>query len=149
MQIGVSIGDIKRIVEHTGRDTKDIIRDSITLSPYEEDGITKHELGLVLPCTFRKDDKCSIYPARPQNCRLFPYWIIARVPGWEVILADDYPCVKGFDPDEEEMKKIFDYAKENGLSLQEEIERTDALLDRIIVDGKIDVDALAYEVDRF
>ena len=38
------------------------------------------DLGLNIPCKFRKDERCSIYKARPVNCRIFPYWVLVTAP---------------------------------------------------------------------
>ena len=50
-----------------------------------------------MPCKFRKNGKCSIYEARPVNCRIFPYWVFALIPENEVKrLLKDYECKYNF-----------------------------------------------------
>jgi Fe-S-cluster containining protein len=37
-------------------------------------------------CVFLKDNRCSIYPVRPKQCRTFPWWVqnLASKEAWEL-----------------------------------------------------------------
>ena len=82
-QINLTVGDIWRIADFLKADVSELFKDKIGLNPFREpkfENIYDIDLGLNLPCKFRVNEKCSIYPARPLNCRLFPKWIIAEFP---------------------------------------------------------------------
>ena len=83
--INLTLGDISRFSEITCKSTEDLFREgSIGLMPFqttEDPDIFEIELGLKIPCRFRKGKRCMIYGARPLNCRLFPFWIINLVMG--------------------------------------------------------------------
>jgi Fe-S-cluster containining protein len=61
---------------------EELFKEYIDLNPFGDSDLTHYDLdlGLNRPCKFRIDEKCSIYPARPLNCRIFPYWILAEAP---------------------------------------------------------------------
>jgi Fe-S-cluster containining protein len=63
----VSEADLKRIAKFL----------NISVKSTKQQWITKHpQLGLVfnvLPCPFLKSKKCSIYAARPHDCRSYPH----------------------------------------------------------------------------
>jgi Fe-S-cluster containining protein len=74
----LSIHDVKRISAFLGVDIM-MLSDFMGLVPfydYETKTYTE-EIGIKMPCKFHKNDKCSIYPARPLNCRMFPYQMLA------------------------------------------------------------------------
>ncbi len=81
IQINVTIGDIWRIASHLDIPIARLFPENIALNPFKDPGTKEIEmdLGLNIPCRFRKENRCSIYPVRPLNCRLFPYWVIASV----------------------------------------------------------------------
>ena len=59
------------------------------------------ELGLNMPCKFRINKKCSIYKARPLNCRLFPYWILAnpQKEGYKAYIDRSHKCIMDYEED--------------------------------------------------
>ncbi len=107
-QINLTLGDIKRISEFTGKTVEGLFKENIGIKPFgsiEEENRYDYELGLDIPCTFRKDGKCSIYEARPLNCRLFPFWIIASAPKEELknIITPEHKCMLSFEPDDSQI----------------------------------------------
>ncbi|MBD3248433.1 hypothetical protein GF336_00120 [Candidatus Woesearchaeota archaeon] len=81
IQINVTIGDIWRIANYLNIPIARLFPEKISLNSFKDPRTkeTELDLGLNIPCRFRKDNRCSIYPARPLNCRLFPYWVIAAI----------------------------------------------------------------------
>jgi len=81
-QINVTIGDLHRISKFLEVPVDELFEEKIGINPFADSNLIHYDLdlGLNLPCKFRVDGKCSIYPARPLNCRLFPYWILAEAP---------------------------------------------------------------------
>ena len=81
-QINITIGDIWRISSHLKMPVEELFKEHISINPFGDPDLIHYELdlGLNIPCKFRVDERCSIYPARPLNCRLFPYWILAEAP---------------------------------------------------------------------
>jgi uncharacterized protein len=63
----ISEADIKRIAKFL----------HISVRSTKQQWISKHDqMGLILnslPCPFLKNRKCSIYPARPHDCRSYPH----------------------------------------------------------------------------
>jgi len=96
-QINLTIGDIQRIADFLKVDVEELFKDKIGLNPFKEPNFENTydiDLGLNLPCKFRKNNKCTIYKARPLNCRLFPQWILAEAPNDKIkqILGKDHKC---------------------------------------------------------
>lgn len=85
-QINVTAGDILRLSEFLKKPVEQLIPEYIGINPFGTPGSDEYdlELGINKPCKFRKDGKCSVYKARPLNCRLFPTWIIAEAPLEEI-----------------------------------------------------------------
>jgi len=81
-QVNLTIGDIYRISDFLNKPIDELIPEFIDINPFGDPDLIHYDLdiGLNNPCKFRKDGKCSIYEARPLNCRIFPYWILARAP---------------------------------------------------------------------
>lgn len=78
-QIAITIRDLQRISEHLNVEIKDLFKEHISIQPFADQDLLHYDLdlGLNIPCKFRKNKRCSIHPARPLNCRLFPAWILA------------------------------------------------------------------------
>ncbi|MBW2977336.1 YkgJ family cysteine cluster protein [Candidatus Woesearchaeota archaeon] len=101
-QINVTVGDIWRIVDFLKVDI-DSLFDKIGLNPFrepEDEDVYEIDLGLNLPCKFRVDERCSIYPVRPLNCRLFPQWVLTKATNPKEVLTDhkcDYDSSKRED----------------------------------------------------
>jgi len=103
-QINLTIGDIYRLSCYLDKSPLIMYKENIIgIYPFaDSDGSFELDLGLKIPCTFReivnhktKIKQCSSYIARPLNCRLFPYWILASAP--EKIIDDmkiNHPCGK-------------------------------------------------------
>jgi len=81
-QIAVTISDVQRLSLFLGKSVEELIPGYISLNPFGQPDSDKYELelGLNIPCRFRKNGRCIVYSARPINCRLFPTWIVARAP---------------------------------------------------------------------
>ena len=83
IQVNLTIGDIYRICELLLISVDEFFGKYAGLKPFKDPRHPKTfdmDIGLNMPCKFRKDNKCSIYPARPLNCRIFPYWLLVRAP---------------------------------------------------------------------
>ncbi|MFH1511245.1 MAG: YkgJ family cysteine cluster protein [Candidatus Woesearchaeota archaeon] len=85
-QINVTAGDILRLSEYLKMPFEELIPEYIDINPFGSLGSFEYdlELGINKPCNFRKNNRCSVYKARPLNCRLFPTWIIAEAPLEEI-----------------------------------------------------------------
>lgn len=81
-QINLTIGDIKRISDFLKIPVEDLFKEHMSVKPFADPDFIHYDmdLGLELPCRFRIDERCSVYPVRPLNCRLFPYWVLAEAP---------------------------------------------------------------------
>jgi len=79
-QINITVGDLVRLGKDTGLSVADLFKKHAGIVPFqtEKDFIYEMDLGLHIPCEFRKDLKCTNYQARPMNCRLFPLWILVE-----------------------------------------------------------------------
>jgi Fe-S-cluster containining protein len=81
IQVNLTIGDVYRICEYLMITVEEFFERYAGMKAF---GDPRHpkvydvDIGLDMPCKFRKDGKCSIYPARPLNCRIFPYWLLVR-----------------------------------------------------------------------
>ena len=98
-QINVTLGDIYRISKFLGIPAVELLKDKIGINPFADSDIIHYDLdlGLNLPCKFRVDNKCSIYSARPLNCRLFPYWILVEAPSQKIKeILDEHKCSYDF-----------------------------------------------------
>lgn len=85
-QIKLTFGDVHRLSKYLKKNSLELYKEKIIgIYPFaNEDGKFDLEIGLNIPCKFRKQTKendsnkiCSIYEARPINCRIFPYWVLA------------------------------------------------------------------------
>ncbi len=64
-----SLKDRRRIAEHLGIPTRTFTKDYCT-----KEGAFYHLKNLHGPCHFLKGKKCSVYEARPTQCRTWPFW---------------------------------------------------------------------------
>lgn len=125
-QISLTLGDIQRLTKFTKKSALKLYKEGIIGvypfgDPFKENEF-ETDVGIFVPCLFRKKKKdqdhtsCLIYPARPINCRLFPYWILAEAPPNEIksIITPTHECMKHFeiDPDFKEDRKAFHIYKE-------------------------------------
>ena len=120
-QINLSLADIDRICKFLNCDVTEI-KDKMGIFPFlNENNTFDYELGLHLPCKFRKDSRCTIYPARPLNCRLFPYFLLNTD-----VINPDFFCLKTErNYTEEENNKYKEYTKFIGKQVIEEGKITD------------------------
>ena len=81
-QINLTIGDLYRMSVFLGISVSELFENKAGINPFADPDFIHYDmdLGLNLPCKFRINKRCSIYAARPLNCRLFPYWILAEAP---------------------------------------------------------------------
>ena len=95
-QINVTVGDIQRIADFLKVDIEELFKEKIGLNPFKEpefENTYDIDLGLNLPCRFRKNNRCMIYEARPLNCRLFPQWVLANAPNEKIKeILKDHKC---------------------------------------------------------
>lgn len=127
-QINLTLGDIKRLCEHTKKTVLQLYKEGVIGiypfgDPFRHDEF-ETDVGLFIPCRFRKflsekdkktkTVKCSVYKARPLNCRLFPYWILADAPEKDIknLICAGHECMKHFEIDEDfkkDRKTYIDY----------------------------------------
>jgi hypothetical protein len=111
-QINVNVGDVLRLSQFLKKPVEELIPEYISMNPFGSPDSESYELdlGLNIPCKFRKSYKCSVYEARPLNCRLFPMWIIASVPSeqlQEVIALENQCRNNPFDKQDQEKCKRY------------------------------------------
>jgi Fe-S-cluster containining protein len=131
-QISLTLGDIKRICQHTKKTAIKLYKEGIIgIFPFgdiKESDIFELDVGLYIPCKYRikktqelnsknknQHKTCEIYPARPINCRLFPFWILADAPLEKVKeFASQHQCGKccGIDENFENDRKKYKAYKE-------------------------------------
>ena len=143
-QINLTIGDLKRIAGFLKIDVKDLFWHYAGMQPFQQEenaNVFDLELGLEIPCRFRKNNRCVIYEARPLNCRLFPYWIIANFPKekWLDILDESYKCVHKTRLTSETKQKYKEYACKTGKILLEESKKTDKIMKKMKMVGSVDI----------
>jgi Fe-S-cluster containining protein len=143
-QINATIGDIIRISDFMKKPISYILKNFIGINAFgDPENPTKftYEFGINMPCKFRKDNRCSVYNARPLNCRLFPYWVLVQAfkSGNKDIIDELYECMKNLEINNEELKKYSDYVKTIGNILMCEGEITDEILNETIITLSIDL----------
>lgn len=123
-QINLTLGDISRLKNYTKKSALQLYKTGIIgVYPFGDPFKSNEfetDIGLFIPCTYRKQAKshklCSIYQARPLNCRLFPYWILAEAPPKEIkqLICPGHECMKHFEIDEDfkDDRKIYHEYKE-------------------------------------
>lgn len=97
-QINLTIGDVWRICNSLNISVDAFFSKYAGLVPFADFDLIHYDLdiGLHKPCNFRKGNVCTIYNARPVNCRIFPYWILAKAPVDKIPqLLKDHNC--GYD----------------------------------------------------
>lgn len=134
-QINITIGDILRILSYTNLTLQELFNTYISITPFasEDKDIFDYDIGLNIPCRFRKDKRCSIYKARPLNCRIFPYWIFAEVPEEHIrdVVDETYECVHNIKLNNKTKKRYKEYAKNIGNLILEESRITELFLKEI------------------
>jgi len=129
-QINISVGDIVRMCKFLNISIRDIFS-RIGIKPFgdpENTNMFDYELGLNIPCEFREGERCKIYPARPLNCRMFPYVFLGNVDSGKLkeVIDPSHKCiVEGIKLSAEEKKKCRAYADFIGKLILEEAELTE------------------------
>lgn len=115
IQVNLTVGDIYRICEFLMITVEEFFDKYGGLKPFKDprkpDGYDI-DMGLEMPCKFWKNGKCSIYSARPLNCRIFPYWLLVRAPEDKLKGLLKGKCE--YTLDKKSMKKYEDYQKKVG-----------------------------------
>ena len=143
-QINVTIGDLIRISGFLNKSIKYILRNFVGINPFgDPENPTKfcYELGINMPCLLRKNEKCSVYEARPLNCRLFPYWVLVQafVFDQNKIIDASYKCMNNLKLKRDKIKKYSDYSKLVGDILMQEASLTDNILYKLKIKHSIDL----------
>jgi len=119
-QINLTIGDIWRIADSLKIDIEELFKDKIGMNPFREpefEDVYDIDLGLNLPCRFRENDRCIIYPAMPLNCRLFPQCVLGNLPDEKIKgIFKEHKCKYNLDKKQE----YKEYADKVGEILLEE-----------------------------
>ncbi|MFH1316636.1 MAG: YkgJ family cysteine cluster protein [Candidatus Woesearchaeota archaeon] len=144
VQASITLDDIKRISEFTGNDHNFLINNNfigLVASGTSEPNVFDIDIGLKYPCKFRKNNMCSIYEARPLNCRIFPLFLIAEIPFRRLkeYLDEDFKCRDHIEDDKENLKQIREYKKNIGSQILKESERTDQFMKNNNLAKKIDI----------
>ena len=143
-QINLTIGDLIRISGFLNKSIKYILRNFVGINPFgNPENPTKfcYELGINMPCVLRKNEKCSVYEARPLNCRLFPYWVLVQafVFDQNKIIDASYKCMNGLELKRDKIKKYSDYSKLVGDILMQEASLTDNILYKLKIKHSVDL----------
>jgi Fe-S-cluster containining protein len=70
-EVGITDRDIDKLTKFLGVTRAEFIRDSTQLDQAGDLILKKTEAG----CVFLKDNLCTVYEARPQNCANFPHLV--------------------------------------------------------------------------
>jgi Fe-S-cluster containining protein len=74
LPVSLSIEDLKRMASHVGTTVGRLYEEACSVVGLPAgDGLSYFPIVTFrFPCKFLKEKRCSIYPARPKSCRLFP-----------------------------------------------------------------------------
>lgn len=92
-----------------------------------------YELGINIPCPFRTGGKCSVYPARPLNCRMFPYVFLGNFEKEQLkdVIDPSHKCISaGIDFTDEEKQRYNEYAEFIGRLIMKESVMTDRFYEK-------------------
>lgn len=133
VQINLSIGDVLRLSDFLKKTIADLFKEEIIgfMPFFDTEDAYDVELGLIKPCKLHVNNRCSVYHARPLNCRIFPYFIIANFNNLSNIFNSDYQCVHRIKLNEELREKYKIYSKKIGNIVLEEAEMTKKLFDQM------------------
>jgi Fe-S-cluster containining protein len=124
-QINLSLLDIKWLSDYLNMSVKTLfdkkIVDFIPFIRTDDLSLFDIELGLKKPCPLYDGKLCKAYPARPMNCRTFPYWLINHK------IPDDLKCIQGV----QSTKNYKEYERIVGKLLISESEKTEKFLKKI------------------
>jgi Fe-S-cluster containining protein len=132
--VNLSVGDLLRIMKYTHKTAEELFGHAWSGVPFGNP-VNKLsysvEPGLDTPCHFWRNGKCSIYKARPINCRLFPYWILAEIPKDHIkenFTREDLCCAYNCHPSNEQKKKYKRYVNHLGKIIEKEAIVTQEIL---------------------
>ena len=144
-QINITLGDIGRISKLLNIKPSKLINEEYfepspflnPANPFQAD----IELGLGKPCRFWKNDRCSIYEARPLNCRLFPIWMFAKLPRDEIKkqAIEGYECVEKTILNAEDIPIYNKYTDAIGRILMQESSLTEDFMRKNNLDKKLPI----------
>jgi len=128
--VNLTLGDIHRLTSFLQTGFNKLFWDSIAIIPFANpDKLLLYdlELGLNMPCRFRINKKCSVYKARPLNCRLFPYWLLANPEkdGYKKFIDISHKGIIGYKEDSVNKKKYKEYKGIIGKIILDESSITD------------------------
>lgn len=91
----LTVGDIIRLCEHIHVDGEDFFKSycEVIWNRIPSTFLLIPSVGLVFPCRFLKDNKCTVYGIRPIHCRLFPEAIIVDGGDPDVYRNCGYGCI--------------------------------------------------------
>ena len=69
--VGITDRDVEKLVKFIGVTKEEFIRDSTARDESDQLILKRSEAG----CVFLKDNLCTVYEARPQNCANFPHLV--------------------------------------------------------------------------
>jgi Fe-S-cluster containining protein len=154
VQINLTIGDIIRLSDFLKKTILEMFNEEIigfmpffdtnTMDAYDV------ELGLIKPCKLHINNRCSVYPARPLNCRIFPYFIISNFNKADIskIFPSDYKCVHRIELNKELKEKYKIYSKQLGEIILNESEMTKRLFDKISFHMRFKMDDYKDELEN-
>ena len=132
IQVGITVGDLIRLSERENIPIKKLLQEWVSLNPFatDQEYVYEYELGITMPCSFRIAGKCSVYGARPLNCRLFPYWILAKFPPEKIreIIDPSYRCIHETVLTKERKARYKEYSDQLGKILLHEADITDRMI---------------------
>lgn len=70
-EVGITDRDIEKLAKFIGMTREEFLRDSTQRDEFGDLILKKTEAG----CVFLKDNLCTVYEARPQNCANFPHLV--------------------------------------------------------------------------
>lgn len=96
MPIEISIADLKKLADHLKITPREVFFKYCIVGARQalKPGSINHFFPIIAfrhPCKFLKNSKCSVYPARPSVCRLFPYLLKYEKSDYPYL---NYKCVE-------------------------------------------------------
>jgi Fe-S-cluster containining protein len=67
----ISKNDVKKMAEHLGMDPDNFFKRYVR----KEGNRLRLNCDYDEPCVMQEDNKCAIYPVRPNQCKTFPAWL--------------------------------------------------------------------------
>lgn len=143
-QINITVGDLIRISDFLEKPVSHVLKNFIGINPFgDPENPTKfnYELGINMPCLLRKKNKCSIYEARPLNCRLFPYWVLVQafVFNKKKMIDLSYKCMNNLELTRDKIRNYSNYSKLIGEILIQEASLTDNILYKLKIKHSVDL----------